>query len=31
MREQPLVDVALDVDVTRYVELYLGTVERTEA
>ncbi|MES4833212.1 nucleoside hydrolase, partial [Streptomyces anthocyanicus] len=31
MREQPLVDVALDVDVTRYVELYLGTVERTGA
>ncbi|MCL7364825.1 nucleoside hydrolase [Streptomyces ardesiacus] len=31
VREQPLVDVALDVDVARYVELYLGTVERTEA
>ncbi|WP_399886754.1 nucleoside hydrolase [Streptomyces sp. BBFR51] len=31
MREQPLVDVALDVDVDRYVELYLSTVERTEA
>ncbi|MCC8335054.1 nucleoside hydrolase [Streptomyces sp. R1] len=30
-REQPLVDVALDVDVARYVELYLGAVERTEA
>ncbi|MFE5257417.1 nucleoside hydrolase [Streptomyces coelicoflavus] len=31
MREQPLVDVALDVDVARYVDLYLGTVERTGA
>ncbi|MGQ5596942.1 nucleoside hydrolase [Streptomyces sp. ESR1.13] len=31
VREQPLVDVALDVDVARYVELYLGAVERTEA
>ncbi|WP_333753406.1 nucleoside hydrolase [Streptomyces sp. IBSBF 2394] len=31
MREQALVDVALDVDVNRYVELYLGTVERTVA
>ncbi|MGM9345831.1 nucleoside hydrolase [Streptomyces salinarius] len=30
-REQPLVDVALDVDVARYVALYLGAVERTEA
>lgn len=30
-REQPLIDVALDVDVHRYVELYLGAVERTEA
>ncbi|MFC7934680.1 nucleoside hydrolase [Streptomyces sp. NPDC057387] len=30
-REQPLVDVALDVDVARYVKLYLGAVERTEA
>lgn len=27
-REQPLVDVALDVDVHRYVNLYLGTVEK---
>ncbi|MGW4563885.1 nucleoside hydrolase [Streptomyces sp. NPDC004561] len=27
-REQPLVDVALDVDVDRYVKLYLETVER---
>lgn len=27
-REQPLVDVALDVDVERYVKLYLATVER---
>ncbi|MET7379074.1 nucleoside hydrolase [Streptomyces sp. NPDC005526] len=27
MREQPLVDVALDVDVERYVKLYLTTVE----
>ncbi|MFH8219502.1 nucleoside hydrolase [Streptomyces sp. NPDC018057] len=26
-REQPLVDVALDVDVERYVKLYLATVE----
>ncbi|MCT7355485.1 nucleoside hydrolase [Streptomyces sp. 15-116A] len=26
-REQPLVDVALDVDVERYVKLYLSTVE----
>ncbi len=31
VRDQPLVDVALDVDVARYVELYLGAVERTEA
>ncbi|WP_108933663.1 nucleoside hydrolase [Streptomyces ardesiacus] len=31
VREQPMVDVALDVDVARYVELYLGAVERTEA
>ncbi|MGW7564878.1 nucleoside hydrolase [Streptomyces tendae] len=31
MREQPLLDVALDVDVPRYVELYLSTVERTGA
>ncbi|MFD8427198.1 nucleoside hydrolase [Streptomyces coelicoflavus] len=31
MREQALVDVALDVDVARYVDLYLGTVERTGA
>ncbi|WP_328561614.1 nucleoside hydrolase [Streptomyces coelicoflavus] len=31
LREQPLVDVALDVDVTRYVELYLGAIERAEA
>ncbi|MFE1584314.1 nucleoside hydrolase [Streptomyces sp. NPDC059402] len=30
-REQPLIDVALDVDVDRYVDLYLGAVERTEA
>ncbi|MFI7871382.1 nucleoside hydrolase [Streptomyces salinarius] len=30
-REQPLVDVALDVDVARYAALYLGAVERTEA
>ncbi|MGP4010614.1 nucleoside hydrolase [Streptomyces sp. 4N124] len=28
IREQPLVDVALDVDVERYVKLYLSTVER---
>jgi pyrimidine-specific ribonucleoside hydrolase len=27
-REQPLVDVGLDVDVARYVKLYLATVER---
>ncbi|MYX41533.1 nucleoside hydrolase, partial [Streptomyces sp. SID89] len=26
-REQPLVDVALDIDVERYVKLYLATVE----
>lgn len=30
-REQPLVDVALDVDVERYVKLYLGAVEGTGA
>ena len=28
LREQPLVDVALDVDVDRFVKLYLTTVER---
>ncbi|MBY8342996.1 nucleoside hydrolase [Streptomyces spinosirectus] len=28
VREQPLVDVALDVDVDRFVKLYLETVER---
>ncbi|MEY7980193.1 nucleoside hydrolase, partial [Streptomyces pilosus] len=28
VREQPLVDVGLDVDVERYVRLYLTTVER---
>ncbi|WP_328360698.1 nucleoside hydrolase [Streptomyces sp. NBC_00445] len=28
VREQPLVEVALDVDVERYVKLYLSTVER---
>jgi pyrimidine-specific ribonucleoside hydrolase len=28
VREQPLVDVALDVDVNRFVKLYLETVER---
>ncbi|MFI7401563.1 nucleoside hydrolase [Streptomyces sp. NPDC049541] len=28
VREQPLVDVALDVDANRYVKLYLETVER---
>ncbi|MFE0516701.1 nucleoside hydrolase, partial [Streptomyces sp. NPDC058964] len=28
VREQALVDVALDVDVERYVKLYLETVER---
>ncbi|MYV40695.1 nucleoside hydrolase, partial [Streptomyces sp. SID1328] len=27
-RARPLVDVALDVDVARYVDLYLKTVER---
>ncbi|MGY1499433.1 nucleoside hydrolase [Streptomyces sp. QTS52] len=27
-REKPLVDVALDIDVDRYVRLYLGTVEK---
>jgi pyrimidine-specific ribonucleoside hydrolase len=30
VREQPLVDVALDVDVERYVKLYLETVERAQ-
>ncbi|WP_055525300.1 nucleoside hydrolase [Streptomyces graminilatus] len=27
-REKPLVDVALDIDVERYLKLYLGTVEK---
>src|SRR5690606_4449581 len=31
VREQPLVDVGLDVDVERYVRLYLTTVARPSA